>query len=502
MTELLPANDVDQLSSEDKKPNRHFVKDDQMSDSIEIKLANSSFRKKRSLSVGNPDDEDVPARRPSSQYIRELLGTRSEEEVAAEKYWRDKFDLHKDEVLVSDWYASIVKGIRRSGRMYIFSDHVCFYSSTFGVTESIVIPFGEVTSIDAMHDNLIGDLAKGIKIKSQKDKFIKSYKFWTVTKRDRCLKDLREVWKGSFVVNEEQKEEEERLDLMANLKSSSTEFFLSSKTYSGSHDGFLGGEELVELLSFELPEVPPPKVFQLFFSDDSTFEHEYHESRGDSAIDVGSWSEHELFGKTRECKYTVQLSGPIGPPCSRNEEIQRYHLTRDRLILDVSMRMLDVPYSDYFTVETKWTVSRTESGGSLIKICAKAVFCKNTMLKSTISSRTISGMTESFKIWKNLAEMKLADPNFRKGSVCLRTPLETAPSQLKMESQDSSGPPKITHSRPMLSPPPPPPSSSTWLTPQHLQQILTNFLLLVLVILHIVLLTQVGSIAKSLRNDL
>jgi hypothetical protein len=165
-------------------------------------------------------------------------------------------------------------------------------------------------------------------------------------------------------------------------------------------------DELQELLTDELP-VTPSKFFQLFISNDSTFEHDYHVCRGDTDIKVGLWKPHAQFGITRDVTYTLKLSAPMGPPTTRTEEIHRYHLQRDRLIIDTSMQMLDAPYGDYFRVESQWVVQSKGDSKCTVRVCAKAVFSKSTILKSTISSRTLSGMTESFGVWMKNAHALL-----------------------------------------------------------------------------------------------
>lgn len=175
-------------------------------------------------------------------------------------------------------------------------------------------------------------------------------------------------------------------------------------------------DELQELLQEELP-VTPLRFFQLFVGNESTFEKDYHEARGDTDVKVTPWSPHEKFGITRNVFYTLKLSGPIGPPTTRTEELHRYHLQKERLIIDTSMSMLDAPYGDYFRVESQWIITQRKEGKSCnVKISAKAVFSKSTMMKGTISSRTLSGMTESFKLWLVKARDLIAQKSAASGA--------------------------------------------------------------------------------------
>ncbi len=96
---------------------------------------------------------------------------------------------------------------------------------------------------------------------------------------------------------------------------------LSISSYEA--DGFLNAaDELQELLTDELP-ITPTKFFQLFCSNESTFEHDYHVGRGDTEVKVGQWKPHSQFGITRDVTYILKLSAPMGPPTTRTEEVQR-----------------------------------------------------------------------------------------------------------------------------------------------------------------------------------
>ncbi len=102
-------------------------------------------------------------------------------------------------------------------------------------------------------------------------------------------------------------------------------------------------------------------------------------------------------------------------------QIHRYHLQRDRLIIDTSMQMLDAPYGDYFRVESQWVVAAKGDTRCTVRVCAKAVFSKSTILKSTISSRTLSGMTESFGGWVKNAHALVEKLGLNKENISVRT---------------------------------------------------------------------------------
>lgn len=71
--------------------------------------------------------------------------------------------------------------------------------------------------------------------------------------------------------------------------------------------------------------------------------------------------------------------------------------------------MLDAPYCDYFRVETQWVVASTSASPQQcsVGVSAAAVFSKSTLLKSTIRSKTLSGMKESLALWIKLAKINI-----------------------------------------------------------------------------------------------
>lgn len=310
-----------------------------------------------------------------------------------------EFGLDSSDCLIGDWSASFVKGIARPGRIYIFCEHLCFLSSLFGVKTSLNISFTDVMAIEKSRVQL----TPGIIVHTSGS----DYHFGSIFLRERFLEQVNSIWKGSYVLVESALEEEEEAaqgqhaavadQSVAAADSDVAQKLLPRSAYT--RDGFLKAiDELQELINDELP-VTPTNFFKLFVGNDSTFEHDYHVSRGDSEVEVGLWEPHAQYGITREVTYILKLNAPMGPPTTRTKEVHRYHLARDQVIIDTSMQMLDAPYGDYFRVESHWTIASKGAHACTVNIKANAVFSKSTLLKGTISSRTLSGMTEGFGVW-------------------------------------------------------------------------------------------------------
>ncbi|KAL4443672.1 hypothetical protein ABPG75_011409 [Micractinium tetrahymenae] len=60
---------------------------------------------------------------------------------------RQQFDLPADEVFLEDFMCALKKRMLLQGRMYVFSQHVCFSSTLFGYHKVKVIPLSEVADV-------------------------------------------------------------------------------------------------------------------------------------------------------------------------------------------------------------------------------------------------------------------------------------------------------------------------------------------------------------------
>lgn len=70
--------------------------------------------------------------------------------------------------------------------------------------------------------------------------------------------------------------------------------------------------------------------------------------------------------------------------------------------------MYDIPYGDYFRIETRWDLeANAENTSSLLTICTAVHFLKKTIFKSKIQSTTINETKASFNDWVKLARSEI-----------------------------------------------------------------------------------------------
>ncbi len=150
--------------------------------------------RRMSLSVPNASPSGLTLRRDMS-HLQEMLKGRPASVLEREKEYRKLFELPDTDLLVGDWAAAFMKGVARQGRLFVFSDHLCFYSNLFGVKTSLVVPFVDVIGIDKTVENL----TPGIKVRTNS----KSYNFGGLYSRVRAFEMISNIWKGSYVLVED-----------------------------------------------------------------------------------------------------------------------------------------------------------------------------------------------------------------------------------------------------------------------------------------------------------
>jgi VAD1 Analog of StAR-related lipid transfer domain len=100
-----------------------------------------------------------------------------------------------------------------------------------------------------------------------------------------------------------------------------------------------------------------------FLSPQSRFWTAYHEGQGHQNIRLDRWQRHFKVGNVRDLRFVSIFKGwRGGQQQALCHQTQRYQVYRDdHLVFETSQVMSDIPYSDHFSVETRWDV--TPEGG-------------------------------------------------------------------------------------------------------------------------------------------
>ena len=149
-------------------------------------------------------------------------------------------------------------------------------------------------------------------------------------------------------------------------------------------------------------------VFSLVWSDSAAgaFGAEDHASRGETAVQTTKWSRHRHHGHARDLTFIAPVNASIGPKQTNCHQTQSYHACRGgALVVDTSQVQTDIPYGDYFRVETRWEIApappyRRRIDGVVVNRCTvwiglRIPFHRSTMLRKVIEQSVVDESKKS-----------------------------------------------------------------------------------------------------------
>ena len=190
--------------------------------------------------------------------------------------------------------------------------------------------------------------------------------------------------------------------------------------------------------------VTPPQIFSIFYADGRPHFKRFHEAQEDKDIKEEPWIKREK-GFSRTNRFMTPLKGlPIGPPETRCEELAWYSLSESTLVVDTVQTSLDIPYSDCFNVQTRWTFQLVNGRDTEVTAVCGVYWLKKTWMKSTIESTTVSKCKGPHTSWSAYIASELAaHPAAEALSQVASTRGATAPtSEAAVQPQISAGVPQ------------------------------------------------------------
>lgn len=119
---------------------------------------------------------------------------RSKAQLDREAEFRKLFQLAETDLLVGDWSGAYMKGVARQGRLFVFTEHLAFCSTLFGVKTCFTVPFVDILSIEKTVENL----TPGFVVRTAGQEL----HFGGIYNRTKCLEMINSVWKGRYVLVE------------------------------------------------------------------------------------------------------------------------------------------------------------------------------------------------------------------------------------------------------------------------------------------------------------
>lgn len=169
------------------------------------------------------------------------------------------------------------------------------------------------------------------------------------------------------------------------------------------------------------------------FFDDAAFEGRFRTANEHTDLRVSEWTRMP-FGYARDISFRAPVKSPIGPKSTLCNQSQRfcYFSNRRHAVIETSQVNVDVPYGEYFTVDTRWDIEAAPSAqdgqeaaqGCLLTISLGIPFNRRTVWKSRIEKATTDEMGESIALWIGLAKQSLRPPPPPLRHITSRTNLE------------------------------------------------------------------------------
>ena len=169
----------------------------------------------------------------------------------------------------------------------------------------------------------------------------------------------------------------------------------------------------------------PKEFFKACFSNSATntFFLAQSKASGQTNFSCTEWAKHSHYGFSRDVKFVAPVNSTFGPKETRCVQTQTYKLyPDDNLIIGYSQVQLDIPYGDYFSVESKWncvplfTEGDHKMNGCEVTFHVHVLFEKYTYLQSVIQSSVLSETKESAEVFLNAAKDVLNNSSNSKNS--------------------------------------------------------------------------------------
>lgn len=359
------------------------------------------------------------------------------------------FDLPEDEKLVEEFNCALHKKILLQGHLYIFQEHLCFYSNVFRHRTVRVIPFKSITVVRKAKTALVVPNAIEITANGKKEFFTsfisheKAYRLiitlWSqnsgyaklfLGSEPRFLErenngtdgeselstadELRRPEVGKGVDENMDVAPDSEFDIDHDVPGSRESTDGSkSETVSEMSDEKEGSQpgpwqdDMKVLCEAEIP-CDLDTFFDMFWKDGSFF-IQHQNNLGGTGVKLSKWTRHRDFGHARDAswQHPVKAGGAFGPKSTGVQQTQRYRFypAARALVIETSQVMADIPYGDYFRIDVRWDMREISSGGKdkaakvHVMVGMAIPFSKSTMFRNKIEANAWDESTEGYQRW-------------------------------------------------------------------------------------------------------
>eukprot|EP00741_Cyanophora_paradoxa_P016433 tig00020912_g15868.t1 len=303
----------------------------------------------------------------------------------------EEFGLPASEFLITNYSCAIQRKILLQGRLFLFSQHICFKSaltSMFGIETRECIALAEVADIQKKNTAFV--LPNAIEVTTTKgDKVF----FGSFLYRDEAFRVIVGAWKAALgqapppeitaapdgsvhpvppvgagvgVGTSAAGPAALPLAMAASLPAgpaAAAPFDPAPLLWAG----LQMGAAAQQIADATFPNMDVQRFFALFLSDESGFVADWHRACGHSEIEVTRWEPRgDGAGLQRRVLYRTPIKGQLmGPKSTRVAEQQHYRAAPDGrgALLRSTASNLDVPFADAFSMEMLWSIAAVPGAG-------------------------------------------------------------------------------------------------------------------------------------------
>jgi len=327
------------------------------------------------------------------------------------KEYKELFNNNTNSKFIVDFACAYNKDILHQGRMYLSTQHCCFYSNIFGFENNLNIPWKKIVGVSKEKTAFF--IPNAIHISSDTNQYF----FTTFANRDATFAILHRLWEG---ILSGQPMSEEEVCQMIMCQYPEEEFGEGGQQLhqdvpdaeeteeppqgrEGDEEGNL--EESIKAWTQDTPGTlildrvvtkPLSQVYSMLYTN-SNFYFNFQKDRGSTELDVGDWELTASGTSSREVAYNMKMNNPVGPKTCQVKEIQLKRagsLDQQLYCIDTEAFNSGVPYADSFTVRTHVCAHKEDDNTTRLTVKAEIVFRKDlwNFLKTKIETNAWAGI--------------------------------------------------------------------------------------------------------------
>ncbi|BEJ10935.1 hypothetical protein CspHIS471_0103570 [Cutaneotrichosporon sp. HIS471] len=290
--------------------------------------------------------------------------------------------------LTTDYGCALAKDILVHGRLYVSENHICFHSNLFGWITDVVIPFGEVQTIEKKMTALV--IPNAIGVTTNKDK----YTFASLISRDSTYDVLVNIWRIAHPGAEMPNLVPNGASRPASVMEGSPPAPIATHSSTECVCGKEGQHYSESVLDTVFPS-SPDKVYNLMFNS-GWYRSFLSDNQKLRDIESSDWCPDETGKLTRSTSYIKPLNGSIGPKQTKCHivDMQDYCDFDEYISMITTTRTPYVPSGGVFSVKTRTCLTWAGPGSTRVVVTTEVEWTGKSWVKGVIERSALDGQKQ------------------------------------------------------------------------------------------------------------